>query len=338
MTAQRPLLSICIPTYNRPRELAELLADIIAVVAPFRLPIYVSDNASDYDCLGLIDRLQATYPYLYARRNERNLGMGANFLKAVDMADSEYVWLFSDDDRLADGALDKILALCGQDSYDIIIPDREYRKEDLSYDYGKTVSQLAADRLIANPDELLVDACVKHFTFIGCLVFRLSAWRSVDGTRYIDYLYFPHLSIVAEMTRNHSRALLLSDALVLVRGGTYSWERRAVMVWHFYLHQCLERVPGYTNAVKRQALWRVWPDLSLYSMWLVAKHGTRLTNLKHFFSRETLFVYARMGAWGMLIMNATAILATLLIPAGMLDTARDTLRRRRTRAAPKTPS
>jgi glycosyltransferase involved in cell wall biosynthesis len=335
MTVQRPLLSFCIPTYNRARELAELLTALIEAAAPFGLPIYVSDNASDYDFPGMITGYQAQYPHLHTRRNDRNLGMGANFIKAVDMADSEYVWLFSDDDRLAEGALDKVLALCAHGRYDLVIPDREYRREDLSYDYGKTVSGLDTPQIIEDPEELLIEACVKHFTFIGCLIFRLSAWRSVECARYVDYLYFPHLSVIAEMARTHPQTILLPDALVFVRGGTYSWERRATMVWYFYLQQCLELVPGYTNAVKRRALWRVWPELSLYPMWLVARHGTRIRNLKEFFSRETLAVYGRMGAWGMLLVNSAAILGTLFIPASLLDWAREALRKQRMRAAPK---
>lgn len=327
--AGHPALAFCVPTYNRPLQLRACLDHLIERASPHEIPIYVSDNASDYDFDALIAEFKAIYSNLYARRNPTNLGMGANFLKVVAMADAEYVWLFSDDDRLADGALERMLPLCTAGEYDLIIPDREYRKADLSYDYGKRAGNLLADRVYGDPQALLVEACVKHYTFIGCLVFRLAAWRRVDGDKYLPYLYFPHLSIVAEMMLSAGRALLLADTLILVRGAGFSWERRAVMVWYFYLQQCLSVVPGYPNAVKRRALWRVWREMSIYPLWLAARHGRRLSSLGEFMGRETLAVYARLGAWGMLAANTLALAAIVLLPARLFDLARNVYRRRR---------
>jgi len=42
-------------------------------------------------------------------RNSENLGFDLNLISAVEKADGEYVWLFSDDDWLADGALEGII-------------------------------------------------------------------------------------------------------------------------------------------------------------------------------------------------------------------------------------
>ena len=252
--------------------------------------------------------------------------MGANFLKVVAMADAKYVWLFSDDDRLADGALERVLPLCASGEFDLIIPDREYRKDDLAYDYGKRAGKLNADTVYDNPDALLIEACVKHYTFIGCLVFRLSTWRSVDGARYLPYPYFTHLSVVAEMMLPRGRALLLSEALVHVRGGRFSWEKNAAMVWYIHLQQCVSRVPGYSNSVKRRALWRVWREMSVYPLWLVVRHGRRRASLSEFSTVTTLAVYRRLGAWGMFIVNFLALASTLLVPARLLDMARDRYR------------
>jgi glycosyltransferase involved in cell wall biosynthesis len=293
---------------------------------PYRIPIYVSDNASPYDFPALIEEFRSLYPEIHVRRNSTNVGMGANFLNVVAMADAKYVWLFSDDDRLADGALERVLPLCTAGEYDLIVPDREYRKDDLSYDYGKRAGNLNADRVYDDPAALLIDACVKHYTFIGCLVFRLSAWRKVDGARYLPYPYFTHLSVVAEMMLPRGRALLLSEALVHVRGGRFSWEKNAAMVWYIHLQECVSHVPGYTNSAKRRALWKVWREMSIYPLWLVVRHGRRTASLREFCAVKTLAVYGRLGALGMFTVNCLALASTFLVPARLLDVARDRYR------------
>lgn len=331
--SENRFFGFCIPTYNRQHELAACLDHLIFLAAPHGIPIYISDNASNYDFDALIGAYRNRYPHIHARRNARNEGMGANFLHVVAMAETRYVWLFSDDDKLTPDALEKILPLCASGEYDLIVPNREYRKADLSFDYGKCASDSADDQVIADADTLLVEACVKHFTYIGCLVFKTEAWRAVEGSKYLPYQYFPHVCIVAEMMKKRapagSKAILLAAPLIYVRGGGFSWEKRAVMVWYYYLQQCLSLLPGYPLAVIRRALWRVWKEMSIYPHWLVARHGTRLSNLNQLLQPKTLRIYWRLHAPGMLLANLACAIALVFIPARALDGVRALYRKRR---------
>ena len=324
-----PTLGFCIPTWNRERQLRECLDHLIALAEPHGIPIYVSDNASEYDFDRLIAEARARYPHIVARRNPTNLGMGANFIRVVELAQTRFAWLFSDDDRLVPEAVDRVLGLCESDRYDLIVPNREYRMPDMGPDAGLTASPRTAPIEFDDPSALLVEACVPHFTYIGCLVFRVERWRRVEADRYLAYPYFPHVSIVAEMMLPGGRALLLPEPLIHVRGGTFSWERRAVNVWFVHLQECLALVPGYPRPVLRRALRRLWPAMALYSVWLMSRHGVRRASIAAVLSARSLRAHAALRAPLMWTAGAGVVLLGAVVPAKLLDAARDIWRQLR---------
>lgn len=106
-----PLLAICVPTYNRGDELAELLAQLEPEVAGHDdVVLLVSNNASPDGTEELLAELSATRPWLLTHRQPENLGATGNVKWLIANApQSEYTWVFCDDDRLEPGALDEIL-------------------------------------------------------------------------------------------------------------------------------------------------------------------------------------------------------------------------------------
>ena len=103
------LLSICIPTYNRPNQLPNCLHSIYLAKKNSNLDfeVCISDNGSNYDVTKIIqpykDKLK-----IRLNKNKLNLGFQPNSLKAISMATGEYVWAIGDDDLLIPGSLQKI--------------------------------------------------------------------------------------------------------------------------------------------------------------------------------------------------------------------------------------
>ena len=107
-----PILSICIPTYNRADLLEICLATVLPQVAEHaeRVECVIRDNASPDHTAGVIDRYEEQYP-LRRHRNDENLGGLINVLNIVlEQARGEYIWLIGDDDTLNSGAVERILA------------------------------------------------------------------------------------------------------------------------------------------------------------------------------------------------------------------------------------
>ncbi|MHB8469198.1 MAG: glycosyltransferase family 2 protein [Gaiellaceae bacterium] len=101
-----PLLSICIPTFNRVGLLRSCLASLAPQVSALagRVELVVSDNASNDGTRDLVTELGLTTPLRY-RRNPTNVGGVANAREAVFAAAGEYCWVLGDDDLARPGAV-----------------------------------------------------------------------------------------------------------------------------------------------------------------------------------------------------------------------------------------
>lgn len=135
----KPLLSLCIPTYNRAPFLDILLGRIAGqtgeLVNPENLELFVSDNCSDDNTPDVVKKyLQAGLPINYIR-NESNLGMDGNFVQCFRKAKGKYIWLLGDDDFLKEGALNKILQSLNGGDYGLVHLDVVSKKIETPKEY-----------------------------------------------------------------------------------------------------------------------------------------------------------------------------------------------------------
>jgi glycosyltransferase involved in cell wall biosynthesis len=92
-----PLVSICIPTYERPVLLREAVHSCLAqTFGDFE--IVVTDNSTSDESERLIAQLGE--PRIHYHRNERNIGGTGNFTKVLSLARGKYVKLLMDDDLI----------------------------------------------------------------------------------------------------------------------------------------------------------------------------------------------------------------------------------------------
>ncbi len=97
---QPPLLTIGIPTYNRPDKLAIILQNLqrASVFEYSWVQVLIQDN-SDPDCLALNQRTCELYECTH-QANEENLGFAGNLIRIVQNAKGSFLWFLSDDDEL----------------------------------------------------------------------------------------------------------------------------------------------------------------------------------------------------------------------------------------------
>jgi len=107
----RPLLSVCIPTYNRAESLRRSLRWWIPQIneSGGMVELVVSDNCStDHTPQVIKEALQ--YGEFRHNRNSSNIGGGPNMHKlASEFAQGDYVWLVGDDDLPGNGAVTRTL-------------------------------------------------------------------------------------------------------------------------------------------------------------------------------------------------------------------------------------
>jgi glycosyltransferase involved in cell wall biosynthesis len=103
---KQPLLSVIIPTYNRPEYLKQAIAS--AVNQTFDdIEIIVSDNCSPQNPQAIVESFNDSR--IRFSRNSSNLGMFANTIKAFRMARGKYVASLLDDDMWEKDFLAKLI-------------------------------------------------------------------------------------------------------------------------------------------------------------------------------------------------------------------------------------
>jgi glycosyltransferase involved in cell wall biosynthesis len=85
-------------TFNRAEALRATL-EAFSRSAFSHGPFLVLDNASTDHTAEVVASFQAAWPGLRRVRNRHNIGGPANILRAVEAADSRYLWVIGDDDR-----------------------------------------------------------------------------------------------------------------------------------------------------------------------------------------------------------------------------------------------
>lgn len=116
MTAQRPVLSICIPTYNRAtllnRCLEHLLNDLIL---PFPFEVVVCDNASSDNTTEVVsDYIARGLNINYIRQN-KNIGAYENHCAAIRNGSGQLMLYLADDDYLiVDPLINAVNAMLAQ--------------------------------------------------------------------------------------------------------------------------------------------------------------------------------------------------------------------------------
>jgi glycosyltransferase involved in cell wall biosynthesis len=126
-----PLLSICIPTYNRADCLEDCLRSLECATRDLthRIQIVVSDNASSDHTSAVVEKWIGVLPIRYVR-NPENIGAERNFFSSAQHATAEYVWIFGDDDDFGESAVSEVMRYIELE-YDVIISNYSSWSKDM---------------------------------------------------------------------------------------------------------------------------------------------------------------------------------------------------------------
>ncbi len=100
----KPLLSICIPTFNRESCLKDCLNSIVSQFTNKeifdQLEVVISDNGSTDNTTNVVKEFQTKFSNINIKyfRNETNIGFDRNLVSVVEKSTGEYCLTFGDDD------------------------------------------------------------------------------------------------------------------------------------------------------------------------------------------------------------------------------------------------
>ena len=194
--AQR-ILTICVPSYNRLEQARRCVRSLLGQVDGSVVEIMVLDNGSDQD---YAEAFAAEAAFrgavedgsLILRRNPSNIGMSANFLRAYEVADGDWLWLVSDDDDIRPDAVSTILG-----AIDAHGPESGFIK----FSSPRSRPDREIVRLRTLEEFIDFNAVSAHafngFIFISNGIYRLANFRPLLGVGYqYANTFVPHFMML----------------------------------------------------------------------------------------------------------------------------------------------
>lgn len=224
----KPLLSICIATYNRAQYIGETLDSIIPQLDD-DVELLVVDGASTDNTEAVVQRYAD--PHIRYVRLPVKGGVDQDYCKAVELARGEFCWLFTDDDLLRPGAIAAVKTAI-RAGYCMVIVNSEIRNRTLDVVLAKQRIVMGEDKSYAphDMDSLFVDA-MACLSFIGAVVIRRDVWMAREQKPYCG-TEFVHIGVIFQRPLTEP-VLIVAEPYVLIRYGNAQWKPRNFDIWMF---------------------------------------------------------------------------------------------------------
>ena len=139
-----PILSICIPTFNRAanlRLLLETLANELKEIQD-KVNVIISNNASVDNTVSEVQHFINSFPTTCAIHQVKNLGPDENFAICVEKVQTRYFWMISDDDLPKKGVLLRIIKLLESEDTDLLYLNSEWVPKIANANDGEAINAL----------------------------------------------------------------------------------------------------------------------------------------------------------------------------------------------------
>jgi abequosyltransferase len=295
-----PLLSICIPSYNRADLLAECLRSILLSAKGYeeQLEIIVADNASTDHTRDVVVSFQKKFPQLIYFRHESNIGGERNFRHVASMATGEYIWVCGDDDRIAVLAIEHVINRI-QASFDLIVCNYSMWTKDFSACINPAVLD-KADRIFTDKNDLLATLGL-NVGYISSVIIRKSLFFKLPAEEYESYVDFgfPFVYAVYSGMQKSCKAIYLAEPLILNRTantGAYDWYKYFVVGSSLIFNELYAR--DYASASIDTAKKKVIRQYVIHDLLVKKRDGVALAKYV-----RLMFRYYRSYAlfWGVIL-------------------------------------
>lgn len=310
------LLSICIATYNRAGFIGPTLESIISQVKE-GVEILVVDGASPDNTSEVVGKYQAKCPQLRYVRLPVKGGVDQDYDRAVELAQGEYCWLFTDDDLLKPGAVQAVLEAV-QQNYSLVIANTEVRNMDLSQLLAERKLPLTADHLYedipADKERFLTDVG-DYLTFIGGVIIKRELWLARNRAKYYGSRFI-HVGVIFQNPLP-GRILALATPWIVIRLGNAEWSRLSFEIWMFKWPDLIWSFADFSNKSKR-AVCRPNPWQRLHTLVYYRALGVySLTEYNKFLDHRLNSGRKRLIARGIAVMPGRLANVFMMLYAGL---------------------
>lgn len=201
-------LTIAIPTYNRNEILKRNIAFLLPQLTD-ELVIIIYDNCSDFPVAETLKQELDVYPQLKISRNKANIGACGNIIKCIELCETPWVWLLSDDDVPRTNAIQTIFKYIAE------YPELNYVNFKSNY-----TLQRDQDIPVTGENEFIEKIDNIHSLFLISLgLYNVKAIRPFLKFAYLfSYSLVPQFVILIMSLKNTGKVIFSKDFLLNEQG------------------------------------------------------------------------------------------------------------------------
>ncbi len=210
ITQKRPLVSICIPTYNGAKTLGQTLDSILSQWNP-AFELVLCDDCSTDNTLEIIRTYALKQQFIRVFQNTSNLGMDGNFRQVALHASTDFVWFSGQDDLFGEGALNKVASvITSKPELGVIYINFSQHNHDMSQLICKSMLHIQAfhPEQLDEEKDLLFNNAGEYFstfdaapTFLPATIVRKEYWLDTDVTAYVGTAFIQTAVILLNMNK-----------------------------------------------------------------------------------------------------------------------------------------
>ncbi|WP_230347047.1 glycosyltransferase family 2 protein [Methylobacillus methanolivorans] len=215
----RPLLTVCIPAYNRAQLLAPLLNSIVQQDFQDFEILICEDGSPERDAIRQVtENFSARYPgRIRYRENANNLGYDGNIRELVECSRGQFCVFMGNDDLLCPGALSSIADIAQRiDDCGVIV--RTYATFDTDPSIHKQVFRYYAEEHVFPAGQSAIAAGYRRSVVIPGMVIKRDAAAGFSTDRFDGTLLY-QLYLVGMILAHHS-VVFTPNIIALRRDGT----------------------------------------------------------------------------------------------------------------------
>ena len=241
-----PLLSICIPTYNRAHYLIRSLESIVTQIQDTQdikdaVEVVISDNCSTDNTKEIVEKFLNRGINIKYLRNKEDVGFDLNIYNVVSNASSTYCWYLGDDDVITNGGIAKVVDLLKNGEFDFVGVNAEHLIDD---SYKKPIGE--------KPLVIITDNDFNDFYFggycqggVSVLIFNRETW--MNQVKINDYLrhWLYYETILRLLVATKKPMAFIKDTLIYT-GQDCRWAEGGEELYTFgNSNLLLERMLGF---------------------------------------------------------------------------------------------
>lgn len=246
-------LSICIATLNRADFIGQTLDSIVSQMTE-NVEIVIVDGASVDATPEIVADFQSKFPLIkYVRLKEKG-GVDRDYDRAVEAAQGEYCWLFSDDDLFKPGAIETVLKAL-EKAPSLVVVNGERITADGAVVFTDLMVNVVEDQEYPSAaQDVLFEKIANYISFIGCVIIRRDIWLSRDRESYYGSLFI-HVGVIFQAPLPGA-SIFIARPIISARHGNAQWTPRYFEIWMFKWPKIIWSFSQFSDALKQKVFAR----------------------------------------------------------------------------------